>query len=219
MARMSRPETGTANPATKFIEWKSDNKAFSFYDKVKKENVELPLPVRFVFLEHYHTVKGWDDKSASGITANEVFSIGSEPMTVRSFKGGEIAKGLYKDIKVKAQDAGGVYHRSIYCMDEDGNLVNLSLKGTGVQAYSEFFKDHKKDIEGANWFGVEEFTSGKKGAVKYHSPVFKVIKATTTQDERDVAKCVTILEDYMAEYKKSGKADVAKGDDDDDMPF
>jgi hypothetical protein len=216
MARMSRPEGKTSNPATKFLEWKSDERCFAYYDKEKGENVKVQVPVKFVFIEHYHTVKGWHNKSESGITSNEVFSIGSEPLTVRAFKGGELAKGFYKDIKQKIVDEGAVYHRSIYAMDWNGELVNISLKGAAVQAYSEFFKDKRKEIEGSFWFGVEDVLAGKKGAVKYHTPVFSIIAPTTAKEEREVAKCVAELEEYMAEYKKSAKP-TTEGDE--DLPF
>ena len=48
-----------------------------------------------------HTVRGWSNSSESGIYSNEVQYIGQEELNVRSFKGGEIACGLWKDIKNK----------------------------------------------------------------------------------------------------------------------
>ena len=35
------------NPATQFLEWKSNDKCFSFYDKEKGENVKVQLPFHF----------------------------------------------------------------------------------------------------------------------------------------------------------------------------
>ena len=32
---------GSKNPATKFLEWKSDQKGFSYYDKGLSKNVEV----------------------------------------------------------------------------------------------------------------------------------------------------------------------------------
>ena len=89
MARISHntEKSVSSNPTSKYLEWKSNDKAFSYYDKEAGQNVKVELPLKFVFLQHYHTVKGWNDASASGIYSNEVFYIGSEPMTVRSFKG------------------------------------------------------------------------------------------------------------------------------------
>jgi len=53
---------GSKNPATKFLDWKSDQKGFSYYDKGLGKNVEVPLPFKFVFLDELSTVKGWNDK-------------------------------------------------------------------------------------------------------------------------------------------------------------
>jgi len=128
MARISHQQESnkSSNPTTKYLEWKSNDKSFSFYDKSKGENVKVELPFKFIFLQHYHTVKGWSDASGSGIYSNEVYFIGSEPMSVKSFKGGVIAEGLYKDIKPSITNAGGKYHRSVYVMLEDGSLSGQS---------------------------------------------------------------------------------------------
>src|SRR6056300_1509717 len=92
-------ESKSSNPTTKYLEWISNDKSFEYYDKEAGQKVKVELPLKFVFIDHYHTVKGWNDASESGIWANEVYYIGSEPMKVRAFKGGTIADGIYKDIK------------------------------------------------------------------------------------------------------------------------
>ena len=69
MARISHTsqESKSSNPTTKYLEWKSNDKCFSYYDKAAEENVKVELPTKFVFLQHYHTVKGWHDGSQSQI--------------------------------------------------------------------------------------------------------------------------------------------------------
>ena len=171
MARLNRPTTQTTNPVTKFLNWKSNDQAFSYYDKQKGENVKVELPIKFLFLEHYHTVKGWNDASESGIYSNEVYAISKEPLTVRAFKGGEIANGLYKDNKEKIKNAGGVYHRSVYAMLPDGELVNFQLKGIGVKAYSDFYNENNHLLDN-QFIEVNEVVEGKKGSIKFSSPFF-----------------------------------------------
>ena len=130
MARVSHtPQAGSENqrPTNIYLEWKSNDRCFSYWDNEAKENVALELPQKFLFLQHYHTVKGWDNGSESKIYSNEVYFIGKEEMNVRSYKGGGIVKGIYKEIKDKLN--GGRYHRSIYVMLEDGTIANISLKG------------------------------------------------------------------------------------------
>ena len=60
----SAPST---NPAQKFIDWKSNHKCFSFYDRETSANVLIPLPFKFLVLDELHTVKGWNDASSSQI--------------------------------------------------------------------------------------------------------------------------------------------------------
>ena len=173
MARISHntEKSVSSNPTSKFLSWKSNDKSFSYYDKEAGESVSLELPFKFVFLQHYHTVKGWHDASQSGIFSNEVYYIGSEPMNVRSFKGGTIAEGLYKDIKVDIVNAGGKYHRSVYVMLEDGTIANLSLKGAVVKEWSDFMNANKNLVD-AQWVEVNSAKDQKKGSIKYSTPEF-----------------------------------------------
>jgi len=80
-------------------------------------------------LDELHTIKGWNDATSSAIYSNEVKWISKDELLVKPFKGNEIAKGLYKDIKEKVKAAGAHYVKSVYCMLEDGSIANLQLKG------------------------------------------------------------------------------------------
>jgi len=226
MSWLDRPEKKSNNPATKFLEWSSNDKCFKYYDKEKGENVLVPLPLKFVILEHYHTVKGWNDASESGIYSNEVLFTGTEDLEVKAFKGGLIAKGLYKEIKHKVQEAGGHYCRSVYVVLQTGELANLSLKGSAVREYSSFDKLHSNKWQN-NWFAVTSAKSEKKGSVNYSTPVFEVIEPI--KDASKILPHVKVLQDYMREYfnpskvasevdKYKSKAD-PKGLMEDDMPF
>lgn len=200
MARVNHAqlETTTSNPTSRYLEWKSNDKAFKFYDKQAGENVIEKLPMKFLFLQHYHTVKGFSDASNSGIFSNEVYHIGSQEMTVRSFKGGEIAKGLYKDIKPKVVAAGGNYHRSVYAMTEDGSIVNLSFKGAVVSAWSDFFSE-KKGLLDNQWVEINEAEDKKKGSVKYSVPVFTVGKPIGKEVVTLADTAALALQDYLNE--------------------
>lgn len=199
MARISHTnnnESTTSNPTTKYLEWKSNEKNFRYYDKSASENVDVNLPFKFLFLQHYHTVKGWNDASASGIYSNEVFYIGSEEMTVRSFKGGVIAEGIYKDIKPKIINAGGKYHRSVYVMLEDGTIANLSFKGAVVKEWSDFIELNKKLVDN-KWIEITEAKEEKKGSVNYTVPTF-VLGANISKADATKADVVADeLKDFL----------------------
>jgi len=199
MSRLDRPEGKSQNPATKFLSWKSNEKCFSYYDKATSSNVEVKLPLKFAFLEHYHTIKGWNDKSESGIFSNEVFLIGSQELNVKAFKGGEIAKGLYSEIRSKIRDAGGIYHRSIYAVSESGELINLSIKGSVVSAYSDFTKENSNKFE-TNWIEILSFRELKKGATKYSVPEFTLGKTFTKKEDDNIVEVAKVLQAYMDTY-------------------
>ena len=197
MSWLERPEQKSSNPATKFLEWSSNDKCFKYYDKQAKENVLVALPLKFVILEHYHTVKGWNDASESGIYANEVLFTGSEEMEVKAFKGGLLAKGLYKEIKHTVAEKGGHYCRSIYVVLSDGELANISLKGSAVREYSEFDKLNGNKWQN-NWMAVTGAKDEKKGSVKYSVPIFEV--ANAIKDPSKIIPHVDTLQEYMRGY-------------------
>jgi len=223
---LNTSEGKSSNPATKFLQWKSNDKCFAYYDKEKGENVQVPLPFKFQFLEHFSTIKGWNDATETGIYSNEIMFTSKEELDVKTFKGVEIAKGLYKDIRSKVRDAGGKYHRSVYVLNEDGNIVNIQMKGAVVSAYSVFMdgdsktgiKGHKHLIEN-NWVVVNKFQELKKGATKYSVPIFEVGSVFTDSEFKLANEKYKEIENYFDNYK--GKADVntVEVDDDDDLDF
>jgi hypothetical protein len=192
----AQPQT---NPSTKFIEWKSNDKGFNYYDKETKENVAIPLPFKFLVLDELHTVKGWNDASSSQINSNEVKFISRDEMVVKPFKGNEIAKGLYKDIKEKIKAAGGHYVKSVYCMLEDGSIANLQLKGAACQSYGDFTAKTRSRLTD-EWVVVAKAIDGKKGAVKYTTPDFAFDKSLS-ESEADLAdEAFNTLEAYLKTY-------------------
>jgi hypothetical protein len=192
----SQPQT---NPSTKFIEWKSNDKCFSFYDRETSANVSISLPFKFLVLDELHTVKGWNDASSSQINSNEVKFISRDEMTVKPFKGNEIAKGLYKDIKEKIKAAGGHYVKSVYCMLEDGSIANLQLKGAACQSYGDFTAKTRSRLTD-EWVVVAKAIDGKKGAVKYTTPGFAFDKSLS-ESESDLAdEAFNTLEAYLKTY-------------------
>jgi hypothetical protein len=192
----SQPQT---NPSTKFIEWKSNDKCFSFYDRETSANVSIQLPFKFLVLDELHTVKGWNDASSSQINSNEVKFISRDEMVVKPFKGNEIAKGLYKDIKEKIKAAGGHYVKSVYCMLEDGSIANLQLKGAACQSYGDFTAKTRSRLTD-EWVVVDKAIDGKKGAVKYTTPGFAFDKSLS-ESEADLAdEAYNVLEAYLKTY-------------------
>lgn len=208
-AAFAQPQT---NPATKFIEWKSNDKAFSYYDKEKQENVLISLPFKFLTLDELHTIKGWNDATQSAIFSNEVKYISKDIMTVKPFKGNEIAKGIYKDIKDKIVAAGGHYTKSIYIMLEDGTLANLQLKGSAVQAWGEFTQKTRSRLAD-EWVSVKTTKDGKKGAVKFSVPEFTFDVSLTDEQNNQADEVFNVLESYLKTYLVKAEPTIVEEED------
>jgi hypothetical protein len=169
MSRKDEFKSVSTNPAAKFLEWDSNSGAFKWYDKESGQNKFVKAPFKFVVLKELHTIKGWHDKSESGIYSNEVASL-NDKLEVKSFKGGPIISGLYRDIKDQLQ--GGVYNKSIYVMLGDGSLANISMKGAVVATWGDFTKKSRARLSD-EWVAVLKHEDMKKGSVKYTIPVFE----------------------------------------------
>lgn len=210
-----------SNPATKFIDWKSNDKCFSYYDKENQTNVSIPLPFKFLVLDELHTIKGWNDATSSSIFSNEVKFISKEVMTVKPFKGNEIAKGLYKDIKEKIVAAGGHYTKSIYIMLEDGSLANIQLKGSAVQKWGDFTQKTRNRLPD-EWVQVATALEGKKGAVKFWTPEFTFLQSLNADEANLADEAFNTLETYLKAYLIKAEPiieDVTDNDVDDDLEF
>lgn len=199
MARADAYRTTVESPVKKYLSWSSNDKCFNFYDKETKENKKLTLPLTLIHLDEMSTIKGWHDSSASGIYSNEVRSTKNEELNVRAFKGGDLAKGIYQDIKLKVQSLGGHYCVSIYAF-VDNEIVNISLKGSALMAWSDFTKDNRKSFLG-NVIEVKAAAEGKKGAVKYTTPTFTLGGAIGL----DVSEKAEVAYDSLKEYLDARK--------------
>ena len=214
-------EVPMSNPSTKFLQWKSNEKCFEFYNKETQQKEKIGLPFKFLVLDEMHTVSGWNDASSSGIFSNEVKFISKEVMTVKPFKGNEIAKGLYKDIKEKIVSAGGHYVKSIYIMLEDGSLANLQLKGSAVQKWGEFTQKTRNRLPD-EWVQVTKAIEGKKGAVKFFTPDFSFERSISDTEAIQADEAFNILETYLKAYLVKAEPiveETPQDDPDDDLEF
>jgi membrane-bound inhibitor of C-type lysozyme len=195
------------NPATKFFNWKSNEQNFSYYDKEKTENVSVPLSFKFLVLKQLQSVKGWSDALSGSIISNEVEFVGTQEINAvcyhKNLKGEAtkttIAKGLYSNIKDAIVSAGAKYHKSIYIMLEDGSLANIQLKGASVKEWGDFFNKNKSRLTD-EWVVVESAKAGKKGAVKFWTPEFKLQSVLTEIEVEQADTAFDELDAYLQVY-------------------
>ena len=208
MGFLKREVTTNVNPTSKFLEWKSNNKSFSFWNKELKKNEEVKLPLTFMVLEEYHKISGFSDADQTGIYSNEVLQIGTEEMEVRTFKGRIIAKGLYKDIKGAVNAAGGNYHKSIYAVTNEWELINISFKGACVSQWSTFIEKGAWKRLADEWVSIESSNDHQKGMVKYSTPNFAFNSSLSDTEYKVVEEKATQLQDYMNKYFKAEEIEV-----------
>jgi hypothetical protein len=232
----SNPTEGVKNPSTRWFTWAGggDQGFIEWYDRDAKVNHKVEGAFTFLLLDELSTVKGWHEASESGIYANEVRDLRQEALVVKSFKGGELASGLYTGIRDSIIAKGGHYHGSIYIAYKDGDtlkLGNLGLKGAALSAWMEFKKSapSKKDASGKNVKAyyvdavvVTGFVDGKKGGTKFRTPVFS-LKAVGEATNQQALGIDAELQAYFADYFKRPKAEAAKPANgngfDDEPPF
>jgi hypothetical protein len=200
----SQPQT---NPSQKFIDWKSNDKCFSFYDRETSANVSIPLPFKFLVLDELHTVKGWNDSLKGQIVSNEVKFISKEVLKVKTFHKDangkniktDMIEGVYSEVKEKIKSSGAHYVKSVYIMLEDGSIANLQLKGAACQAYGDFTAKTRSRLSD-EWVEVASATDGKKGAVKYTTPEFKFAKSISDSESDLADEAFNTLEAYLKAY-------------------
>lgn len=200
----------TPHPCTRWFEWDGTAGVFRYYDKAKKEKVRVPLPVVFLLLDELACVKGWHEKSQSGISSNEVRDTRSEPMVVKAFEGGVIASGFYADIRDRVAANGGHYVANCYIAFKDGNelkLGSVQFKGAALQQWMEFKKTcPSRKVGDADvkeyWLqaiAVKTAKSGKKGNIEFRTPVFTL--QPCAEATNDAAKKVeAVLTSYLTQY-------------------
>ena len=195
MSRADNYKPMIESPVKKYLSWSSNDKCFKYYDKEQAKDVLVKTPLTFIHLDELATIKGWDEKSESGIYSNEVRSTRLEELNVRSFKGGELIKGIYQDIKLRVQGAGGVFHTSIYVY-LNGEVVNLSFKGAALMGWSDFAKENRKAF-GGNTIEILTAADGKKGAVKFSTPVFTLGKPIGLTENEKAEDAYGALKSYL----------------------
>jgi hypothetical protein len=219
----SNPVDGVRNPSTRWFEWAGgdDGGHVRWYDKDAKADVKVDGPFTFLLLDELSTVKGWHEPSESGIYANEVRDLRQDALVVKSFKGGELASGLYTSIKDRIVAKGGHYHGSIYIAYKEGEelrLGNLGLKGAALSAWMEFKKSapSKKDANGKSvraYFvdavTITGYEQAKKGGTTYRVPKFALKPVGEDTNQKALALDAE-LQTFFTDYLKRPKADAAK---------
>lgn len=225
--RMSRsnPTEGARNPSTRWFEWAggSDGGFVRWYDKEAKKHVPVEGAFTFLLLDELSAIKGWHEASESAIYSNEVRDTRQEVFVVKSFKGGELASGIYTSIRDRIVAMGGYYCASLYLGYKDGDglkIGNLILKGAAAGAWMEFKRGAgtKKGSDGKSLRAyfvdavkIAGYEQMKKGATVYRVPKFSMAPVSEGTNGQAVSLDVE-LQAFLSDYFKRPKAEVKPSD-------
>lgn len=209
MSRSNPNENGATNPATRWFEWNGEQGVVRYYDKDTKKNVDVGSKFGFVLLDQLGSVRGWHDASESGIYSNEVKDTRAEVMLVKSFKGGILAEGIYKDIKDRVNAQGGKFNANCYLAYKDDtgalSIGCLRFKGAALGAWMEFTKAHRADLY-KKGLRINGSTEGKKGRIVFHTPIFEVTELSEASNLQAIGLDAE-LQTYLSAYLKKNKRD------------
>lgn len=203
----SNPQDTVVNPSTRWFEWNGETGVVRYYDKAAQRNVEVGNDFSFVLLDELGSVRGWHDASDSGIYSNEVKDTRQDVLIVKSFKGGTIAEGLYKDIKDRVNAAGGQFVANCYLgyKAEDGALSIgcLRFKGAALAAWMEFRKAHRAALY-EKGIRIKGYTEGKKGRIVFRTPVLHITELSPASHAQAVG-LDKVLQEFLSVYLKKNK--------------
>jgi len=187
----SNPTSESKNPSARWFEWAGADDAghVKYYDKEEEKSVKVDLPFTFLVLDELATIKGFNDDANAGLYSNEVKDTRNQPMTVSIFGKGEVASGLYADIKDKVKSKGGKFASSVYIaakIDGELKIANITFVGSSVSQWMDFKKAHGKAIYD-NAVVIQAYEDRKKGRTDYRAPLFSLKDCSQETQDQAVA--------------------------------
>lgn len=197
----SNPQSTSSNPSQRFFEWGGETGELTYYDKEVSEKITVKPPFVFMVLDELSTITGFDNKNKCGVYSNEIKDTKTEPLNVRSFKGGDIAKGIYLEIKDKINAAGYKYTKSIYIAFKDKDVLkigNIKLTGAALNSWIEFSSNNKQAVAQKAISIVDKLTQ-TTGRIEYCTPVFEA-KEITEKTNAEAIQLDIELQNYLLDY-------------------
>lgn len=141
---------GSKSPVKKYITFSGSTGVFKYWDKDKKENVELES-LDITLLDVRASITGFNESLSGSNRSNLILDVKKEPFKVVVSKNGKInnvTEGLYDDIKPKMKSFNGKFTQNIFCLADVGfgeELVQLQLTGSALGGWIDLNKKHPND--------------------------------------------------------------------------
>lgn len=201
----SNPTVKTLHPSTRWFEWNGETGSFRYYDKEKKENVDIGTKFQFLVLDELATVRGYSDKLKTSFRSNEVRDTTTQPFTVRTFSEQQknFATGFWREIKDRVVAAGGRFTANIYIAFKVGGKLQIGciqLSGAALSVWLEF-KRQNRDAVYEKAVSTTGMTEGKKGKIVFQTPIF-ALGECTAETAKEAYKLDQELQKHFKDYFK-----------------
>lgn len=201
---MSRSNPQLTNPAEHFFEWAGGKGLLTWYNKEKKENIQVKLPFTFLVIDELSTIGGYNKADKSGFWSNEVRSTKTDELFVRTKKG-PFEAGLYENL-TQTRAKGGKYVKSIYLIHKIGDdwvMGCFKAGGSALSAWIEFSKTCVVQN------GKVVMTRGAKQEAptgEFYPPEFKYESADPAENDEAI-RFDKELQIYLSQYLSAAKVD------------
>lgn len=188
------------NPAQMFLEWKSKEKTWSYWDKDAEERRTIPFNTPFVVLDILSTAVGYDKPKKVGFWANEVRDT-KHKLVIQS-KNGVLAEGPWKEVKGAHRSLK--FASSVYAfakINGEPMLVNFKISGCALRPWIEF----RQELDGRGVYGdiavAVKDTVFHDEEISYTSPVFGVAATSLSEETTNICKEMHYeLQKYLTGY-------------------
>jgi hypothetical protein len=212
----SNPTARNIHPCKRWFEWDGKNGTVGYYDKEAKAWVPVKLPFTFILLDNLKVIGGFNKPQNCGIYSNEIRNTKNEVFDVQyQGKRGQLANGLWNDIKDKVTARGGKFGNMLYIAKNttDGMAIcSFKAIGCAMGAWIEFASKHEgtRDKDGrspleTHGIRITGFVDGTTGDTKFRSPVFELVTIKPESDS-EAMKLDKALQAYLNDYFKNRAA-------------
>jgi len=165
------------SPVVAEINYNGKDHKFNTYNYESKEKSDASLVgKKFMYLLETSSIGGYNTDREAYLSSPGVLNLMTDQIAV--FARGSstpLTSGKYSDIKDEISDMGGKFQKNLYLMSEQGAVVRVVLRGASLNSWITFKGEleDKKALQ-TNYLVFDELGEGKKGAVKYSFPQFKI---------------------------------------------
>lgn len=176
MSRTTQKKASNPLPISGYIRFSGSEGVWTYYESESKTNYNF-TELNAVLVDVRSSITGWNEETNSRIYSNLVKNTRQTPMRVMGGAGGELANGLYNDIKDEVKKKGGRFATNLFALVEIDDTyvpVMITLSGGALGEWMNLTKNLDFGDLFSNQVKMTIGEQHRKGAVKYYLPKFEM---------------------------------------------